>query len=631
MKNPFPHQLASGMAPLVVLVASAWTAQAAVTAKLQPESLNLGESGRLTVTVQSSGNTEPDIPDIDGLQITPIGSQSFMRSNNGIISINITRMYQVTPEREGTFTIPAISAPGAGSSQPITLTVGKGNGSAQAAPNNGNAGGRTPRPAPKMKDDGDPSADAKDQPAFLRVVLPKKELTVGELVPVEIKAYFRAGMSASLNGPPVLSSDAFSLNKLSDRATKTQENISGVPYTVVTWTSSLSAVKAGDYPLNLDMPVTVRVQQPRARQRGGSRNPLQDLFDDDAFPGGGFDDPIFDQFFGRTTEKQITLHTDGAEVKINEVPVEGRPRDFSGAVGKFAISGSASPVTGSTGDPLTLKLAITGQGNFNRVSTEGLPAGTDWKSYQPSASFAARDTSETSGTKTFTQSIVPLKAGDQDVPPVRFSYYDPDSKKFVTCESAPIPLNIKQGAAAPVTAPAVAASTEPPAPKPGADGLMPDETLPASPTSTLRPLVKTPWFIAANAAMSGALVLGFAVSRIRARLAVKAPPLPHEAAEKAITAAVAAMDSALQTKDAPKFFEAARRAVQERLGDRWKLPAAHVTLTEIRSRLDGQGGEVRALFETADEIAYSGRRFSTPDLQQWRELVKTQLQLLSKA
>ena len=46
--------------------------------------------------------------------------------------------------------------------------------------------------------------------------------------------------------------------------------IDGVPYTVVTWTTALSAVKAGDYPLNLDLPVMVRVKE---RGRSG---PLAD-------------------------------------------------------------------------------------------------------------------------------------------------------------------------------------------------------------------------------------------------------------------------------------------------------------------------------------------------------------------
>jgi hypothetical protein len=89
------------------------------------------------------------------------------------------------------------------------------------------------------------------------------------------------------------------------------------------------------------------------------------------------------------------------------------------------------------------------------------------------------------------------------------------------------------------------------------------------------------------------------------------------------------MDGALKAEDAPRFFTAARRALQERLAAKWRLPVSHVTIHEIRSRLNGSGEQIRSVFQTADEIAYSGRRFTAPDLQQWRNLVKTQLQELA--
>ena len=112
---------------------------------------------------------------------------------------------------------------------------------------------------------------------------------------MKVKAYFRAGVSASLNGLPTLSSDAFTLNKVDDNPEQTNEMIDGVPYTVVTWTSALSAVKAGDYPLNLDLPVMVRVQEKGARRN----NPFKDLFGDDS----AFDDSFFDNFFSNATAK----------------------------------------------------------------------------------------------------------------------------------------------------------------------------------------------------------------------------------------------------------------------------------------------------------------------------------------
>src|SRR5262249_61354615 len=134
---------------------------------------------------------------------------------------------------------------------------------------------RSHLPAPSFsQSSSSATVDTKNQSAFLRIELPKQELTVGELVPVKVKAYFRAGVSASLNGLPALSSDAFTLNKVDDNPEQTNEVINGAPYTVVTWTSALSAVKAGDYPLNLLLPVVVRGQAKGARRN----NALKDFF-----------------------------------------------------------------------------------------------------------------------------------------------------------------------------------------------------------------------------------------------------------------------------------------------------------------------------------------------------------------
>ena len=196
------------------------------------------------------------------------------------------------------------AAPGAGTTQPIAFRVDQGGGSrAQAAP----AQSRS-QPASPGATEEDAAPDAKNQPAFLRVALPKRELTVGELVPVEVKAYFRAGVSASLNGLPMLSSDAFSLNKLNDQPEQTREKIDGVPYTVVTWSSALSAVKAGEYPLNLDLPVMVRVQEPARRRSGGGRNPFKDFFGDDS----PFGDSLFDDLVLRRFLRRHDRETDDA-------------------------------------------------------------------------------------------------------------------------------------------------------------------------------------------------------------------------------------------------------------------------------------------------------------------------------
>ncbi|MGI8436585.1 MAG: BatD family protein, partial [Chthoniobacterales bacterium] len=591
---------------------------------LQPPSIGLGDSAQLSVTVEGAQPGEASVPDVDGLEIVPVGQQSSMQMINGATTSNVTLIYQVTPERAGNFTIPAISVPGVGRTQPIALRVEDGSGG-QSQTQRGTSPSRAQLPPRTMNGNSSAPVDGKNQPAFLRVVLPKQNLTVGELVPVQIKAYFRAGVSASLNGLPMLSSDAFALNKLDDQPEQTRESVNGVPYTVITWTSSLSAVKAGDYALNLDLPVMVRVPQERARRRARSGNdPFGDFFGGNSH----LDDPFFDNFFGQATEKPMTLHTNGDVVKIKALPTQGRPPGFSGAVGHFEITSEAASTQGATGDPLQLKLTVTGDGNFSRVSSNGLPGSATWKTYDPSAQFTPADSSGLTGTKTFEQSIVPLQAGAEEIPAINFSYYDPEKETYVTKSTAPIPVQIAQNSAVPAAA--VASSSPAVTPRPAADGLAPDEVVSPGETANLQPLVLRPWFLIFNAALVLALAVGAIFRTVRTRRAQDPQRLEREAAEKAVSESVATMDAAVAAKDALRFFDAARHALQERLAAQWRIPASRVTIPEIRARLNGHGEEVAAVFKTADELAYSGKRFTAPDLQQWHDLVKNELQQLTR-
>ena len=595
---------------LAALMAPAFGAQSQVTAKLEPQSIALGESAQLTVT--SNGATQSSVPNVEGLEIEPIGQQTSIQMINGNVTTNVEQLFSVTPNRAGDFTIPPIG----GNGQAIKLHVDNG------------SGGQTQWTMPQSRShlrapsfsqpSNSATVDSKNQSAFLRIELPKQELTVGELVPVRVKAYFRAGVSASLNGLPSLSSDAFTLNKVDDNPEQSNEVINGAPYTVVTWTSALSAVKAGDYPLNLDLPVMVRVQEKGARRS----NPFKDFFGDDS----AFDDSFFDNFFSNATQKPLTLHTNGATVKIKPLPTQGRPADFSGAVGQFEASSEVSVKNGTTGDPLTLKIRIQGRGNFDRVTTSGLTSSSDWKTYKPNGKFAANDSAGIEGEKTFEQSIVPTKPGAQEIPALNFSYFDPEAQRYVTKSTTPIAIDVAQGNA---SVPVATAAPVADAPKPNSDGLAPDQLVTGRTVSSLRPLVLTPWFITLNAVMIAAIVLGAAFRWLRHRRANDPHRLQREATEKLVRESLAKMDSALKAKDATRFFNAARQALQERLAAKWELPASRVTIPEIRARLNGNGEEIRSVFQTADEIAYSGRQFTVPDLQQWRAVVQQQLLALS--
>src|SRR5262249_44477355 len=145
-----------------------------------------------------------------------------------------------------------------------------------------------------------------------------------------------------------------------------------------------------------------------------------------------------------------------------------------------------------------------------------------------------------------------------------FSYFDPETERYVTKATAPITMDIGQGSAPAATAlPASALAAE--TPKAKGDGLTPDQLVTGQSVVSLHPLVLAPWFIAVNAMMMAALVVGAMWRLVRQRRANDPTRFQREALEKSVRDSLAKMDDAVKAHDAPRFFAAARTALQERL------------------------------------------------------------------
>jgi hypothetical protein len=460
-----------------------------------------------------------------------------------------------------------------------------------------------------------------DGSAFARLLLPKRELFVGETVPVEIQVGLRPGLVASLNGLPTLNGEEFTLNKLSSRPEQSQEVVDGKPYTLLTWHSVLSAVKPGDFSLTVETPITVKM---RAAPKRRARMP-KGLFDDSMFSD-PFDDPFFQDVFGGTTEKELTVASEPDALKVLPLPAEGRPAGFSGAVGKFDLSSELSAARSAAGDPLTLRLKVSGTGNFDRVNTMMLGQVDGWKTYKPSAKFAPADNAGYSGEKDFEQAVIPMQAGRQTAPGLALSFFNPDTRQYEIKQTAPLSVDVSS---APTGGPSASVSVsnprQTPASEPPRDGLRPDHVETGRMDATLRPLYFQPWFVGTQ----GALVLCFAGSLIflrrRQRRATDTDGALRREASATILRCLAEMDDASSAGDAVRFFQSARAALQENLATPWHVAPASITIAEIDARLNGEGGDIRRVFALADQAAYSGQHLSTADFKQWKAVVRTEL------
>ena len=584
---------------------------ATVSQSIEPATISLGEGSRLTIS--ESGNSAPAItpPMVAGLEFLAVGQSQRVESVNGVTTSTSSVTYEVIPHEVGVYTIPGATRGAA----PVVLTVNSGGGAnAQHS-----AGGIT---APNAA--GVPSASATthmnaDGTAFVRLRLAKHELYVGEEIPVDIEVGMRDGFVASLNGLPTLNGDEFTLNKLSSEPQKTEESINGQPFTLLTWHSALAAVKPGALSLTVETPLTVRLPN-RTRPDAGllGEAGLDDFFND----------PVFQNFFGTSTEKEITVASKPADFTVLALPSQDRPADFSGAVGHFSLSTDLSDRAAAVGDPVTLRMRVTGTGSFDRVTAPVLQNAARWKTYAPTSTFKADDGIGYHGEKTFEEPVIATQAGVQTLPSASFSYFDPSSRHYVQARTSPLTIDVTPAAingslghenGPPLTARSPAQTdSQPEGAAPG--GLHADHVTGGRGAVSMTPYYYQVKYLSAPTALFLAFSGLWFWQRRREQAAGAATHRPSLNPEPMVRV----MDDARAAGDPDLFLKSARAAMQRNLASKWHLLPETVTQDEVNARL-GPENEVARLFSLADEAAYAGIRLSPLDYRHWTRLVMGQI------
>lgn len=128
-------------------------------------------------------------------------------------------------------------------------------------------------------------------------------------------------------------------------------------------------------------------------------------------------------------------------IDVQDVPSEGRPACYSGAIGTFQLSASLEPKRVRTGDPMTLTLSLEGEGTLDNATAP------DLKNIESiTKHFKVYDaTEQTKGNqRQFTYSLRPLDADVREFPAIPVAYFDVDQKKYVTLSTQPIPIEVQK-------------------------------------------------------------------------------------------------------------------------------------------------------------------------------------------
>lgn len=514
---------------------------ASFTASLDRDSITMGETATLSLIFEGGQPANVSMPEVPGLQVQQTGTSSQTTSDfNGHSSFVTTVLVTVTPRQTGEFTIPPLSAEVNGqrlATEPLHLTVQAASAPSTAAVNSGS------------------------EIAFLKLSLPREKIYSGQTVVGRVDLYLRDDVqnygNFQFTGTPA---EGFSLGKMVEGA-RGHAQIGNRSYTVISVQLPLTAVKSG--PLTLG-PFTagVVVVLPAQNQGGGNQ--------------------FFRQFFNQGEQRQVTLTAAPITAQALPLPNENVPADFNGAIGNYSLNVSAGPTNLTVGDPITVRVQISGRGALNAVTLPLQDSWRDFKAFPPTATVTNTDQFGFQGIKTFEQIVSPLNADVHELPSFSFSFFNPDDGAYHTLTQPALPLLVHSAGATALPTIAGNRSSNPESSASPQDILPIKENLgtlvqTGAGRDSVEPLIAKPAFLAVQSLPVAALLAAF-IWRRRADSLANNPRLRRQ---RAVAQLIRAGQHDLKTfaaeNKSDEFFATLFRLLQEQLGERLDCPASAIT------------------------------------------------------
>ena len=146
-------------------------------------------------------------------------------------------------------------------------------------------------------------------------------------------------------------------------------------------------------------------------------------------------------FFRTRREKGETYFVRAAEVALDVIPLpeQGRPLDFSGAIGSIRARADATPRDVDAGDSIKFKVEWTGAGNlefFTAPDPARLDAFREFRVYGKSEERALER-------RVVTYDLSPISSSVTEVPALPLSVFDPETGRYGVVSTEPLPVRVR--------------------------------------------------------------------------------------------------------------------------------------------------------------------------------------------
>jgi hypothetical protein len=564
--------LAAGVLLFAALCFCATTAHAAAfTASLDRDTITLGDSATLSLTFDGgSPKKVPVPPDVPGLQISYVGPSSQFSFINGQVNSTVTHNFTVTPQKAGEFIIPPLTADVSGqelNSSTLKLTVLEPSAPVPAEINSGL------------------------QVAFMTLALPNNQVYAGQVITGELRVFLRDDVQNAGNFQITsFPADGFSVGK-SEQGAEERTQIHNRIYTIIPFNIALTVVKTGTLSIG---PLTANIVLFLPSSNQSSDPFLQQFGMRDPFGGNG---------------KQFSLATETLNVESLPVPTQNAPANFNGAVGDYTMTVSVGPTNVAVGDPITVRVQISGRGDVAALTLPDQTTWSDFKTFQPTSKVETTDRLGIQGAKTFEQIVTPQSTDVHELPPFSFSFFNPETKTFRTLTQPDVELAVHSGGTAVAPAMVSAKSSNGESPPP-ADILPIKQNLGVL-AQMNPPLVTRPWFLAVQSVPVLAWLAAF-VWRKRADNLASNPRLRRQRrVAQLIEGGLSDLNKFAAENKSNEFFAMLFRLLQEQLGERLDCPAISITEADVDVRLIQLGANpaaldlLRELFQLCNQARYA--------------------------
>ncbi len=406
---------------LVVLLLSFNIIAQQLTASVSSNKVGLNDQFQLTFTFEGkdiNGVRNFSPPSLSNFYVLSGPNQSTsVQIINGVVSGSLSYSYYLKPKKTGTFTIGVGSVNYEGStyrSSPLKIEIVKGTTQRRR---NGNNGGATVSNEDIAKN------------LFIRATVNKRKVYIGEQVTVVYKLYTRVSIAAQMSISKLPQYKGFWSEELntSNNISFSTEVVDGKRYRVgILKKAALFPSEIGKLtitPFELKVPIRIK-----SRRRTGN------IFDD------FFNDP-FDQ------GQMINYDAKSNAIRITVLPLPDKnvPASFKGAVGSFTMKTSLDRTDIKTNETATLKIDINGSGNIKLLNIPEIKIPNGIDKYEPKITEKIHRTGIISGLKKAEYVIIPRTPGKKEIAPIRFTYFNPAKKKYITLSSKKFILNVTPG------------------------------------------------------------------------------------------------------------------------------------------------------------------------------------------